>query len=119
MQAVAWLILLAVNETVIAHPTSLVVLVAALSLLVVGGGLVIALTSPDRRQAQLLYSGGIVGPLLVASVLPEHPANTVAKLAVGNPTTTTWILLVCYCFVAIFAFLTIRTVSKRIDDRSL
>ncbi len=116
LQAVAWLVLLALNGTVIVHPISLIVFVAALSVLVVGGGLVIALTSPDRRQAQLLYSGGIVGALVVASVLPEHPANSVAKFAVGNPTTTTWLLLAGYCIAGILAFLTIRTVATRIDD---
>ncbi|SEQ37862.1 ABC transporter permease [Natrinema salaciae] len=119
LQAVAWLLLLAVNGTAIAAPVALVVLVAALSLLVVTVGVAVALWAPDRRQAQLLYSMATVGALVVATGLPEHPANTVAKFAIGNPTTTTWGLLGAYCLLAIAAFIVLGRGIGRLDPDSL
>lgn len=118
-QAIVWLLLLTLNGTVIANPSALVILVAALSLLVVGVGLGVALVSPDRRQAQLLYSGAVIGALVVASVLPEHPANTVAKLAVGSATSTTWVLLALYCAAGIVAFVGLRAGVDRLNAESL
>ncbi len=119
VQAIAWLALLAVNGTAIAGPAALVVLVAALSLLVVTGGVAVALWAPDRRQAQLLYSVAVVGALVVATVLPEHPANTVAKFAIGNPTTTTWGLLAGYCLLAVAAVVSLQWGVDRLEPESL
>ncbi|QCW03700.1 ABC transporter permease [Natrinema pallidum] len=119
LQALVWLLLLAGNGTTIAAPIALVALVAALSLLVVTAGIGIALWAPDRRQAQLLYSTATVGALVAATVLPEHPANTVAKLAIGNPTATTWGLLVGYCLLAVSAFAALRRVIGRLEPDSL
>ncbi|MFC4543615.1 ABC transporter permease [Halosolutus amylolyticus] len=119
IQAIAWLVLLAVNGTAIAGPVALVVLVGALSLLVVGLGTIVALYAPDRRQAQLLYSGGIVGGLVVASLLPEHPANTIAKFAIGAATTMSWLLLGLYGLLGIAAFLAVRKSVALVDPESL
>ncbi len=119
LQAIAWLGLLVANGTAIASPTALIVLVAALSLLVVGIGVAVSLYAPDRRQAQLLYSIGIVGALVVASVLPEHPANTVAKFAVGNPTVISWLSLVAYCLVGVGAFAAVKAAVSRLDPDAL
>jgi ABC-type Na+ efflux pump permease subunit len=115
IQAIAWFLLLTVNGTTIAAPVALVVLVAVLSLLVVTVGVAVALWAPDRRQAQLLYSMATVGALVVATALPEHPANTVAKFALGNPTATTWGLLAAYALVAIGAFVVLRRVIGRLE----
>ncbi len=92
---------------------------SALSLLVVTVGVAVALWAPDRRQAQLLYSMATVGALVVATVLPEHPANTVAKFAIGNPTATTWGLLAGYCLFAIAAFLALKRGIGRLEPDSL
>lgn len=119
LQAIAWLFLLTANGTSIAGPAALVVLVAALSLLVVTVGVAIALWAPDRRQSQLLYSVATVGALVVATILPEHPANTVAKFAIGNPTGTTWALLAGYCLLAIGAFVALRQWLGRLEPDSL
>ncbi len=119
LQAIAWLALLIVNGTTIAQPIALIALVSALSVLVVGVGALVSLYAPDRRQAQLLYSSGIVGTLVVATILPEHPANTIAKFAIGSATTTTWLLLGLYCLVGIAAFLAVRTVVGVIEPESL
>ncbi len=109
IQAVAWLALLAFNGTVIASPMALVVLVAALALFIATAGTAITLVAPDRRQAQLCYSVGIVGALVLATALPEHPGNTVAKFAIGNPTTITWLSLAGYCLLAAGTVLAVRT----------
>ncbi|ELY38580.1 ABC transporter permease [Natronorubrum tibetense] len=119
LQAAAWLVLLAVNGTGIASPTALVVLVSALALLVTAAGTAIALVAPDRRQAQIGYSVGIVAALVIATLLPEHPANTVAKFAIGSPTATTWLSLVGYCLVAVVVFLGVRAGITRLDTDSL
>ncbi|QCS42987.1 ABC transporter permease [Natrinema versiforme] len=119
LQAIAWLFLLTANGTSIAGPAALVVLVAALSLLVVTVGVAIALWAPDRRQAQLLYSVATVGALVVATILPEHPANTVAKFSIGNPTATTWALLAGYCLLAVGAFVALRRWIDRLEPDSL
>lgn len=119
LQAVAWLVLLAYNGTAIASPTALVVLVAALALLVTAAGAGVALVAPDRRQAQIGYSVGIVGALVIATLLPEHPANTVAKFAIGSPTATTWLSLAGYCLLAIAVFVGVRTGIARFDTDSL
>ncbi|WP_440769217.1 ABC transporter permease [Natronorubrum sp. DTA28] len=119
LQAAAWLVLLAFNGTGIASPTALVVLVAALALLVTAVGTGIALVAPDRRQAQIGYSVGIVAALVVATLLPEHPANTVAKFAIGSPTATTWLSLAGYCLIALVVFLGVRSAIARLDADSL
>ena len=119
LQAVAWLGLLALNGTAIASPTALVVLVGALSLTVAAAGTAVAFFAPDRRQAQLWYSVGIVAALVTSTLLPEHPANTVAKFAVGNPTTTSWLTLAGYCLLAAGAVLAVRRYVARIRPESL
>ncbi len=119
IQAIAWFLLLTINGTAVAMPAALVVLVAALVLLVVAVGIATALVAPDRRQAQLVYSVAAVGALVVSTVLPEHPANTVAKFAIGNPTATTWGLLAAYCVLAVGAFLVARRGVGRLDADSL
>ncbi|MFP8952433.1 ABC transporter permease [Natrialbaceae archaeon A-arb3/5] len=119
LQAAAWIGLLAANGTAIANPLALLVLVTALALLVVGIGGTVALTAPDRRQAQLLYSIGIVGALVVATALPEHPANTVAKFAIGSETATTWLLLALYCLLGALAFAAVKHTVDRVTGNSL
>ncbi len=119
VQAGAWLALLAFNGITIASPIALIAFVGALSVVIVGIGLAIALYAPDRRQAQLLYSGMILGALVLASLLPEHPANTVAKFAVGSPTTTTWLLLGGYCLAGLLAYVAVLAGVDRLDPAAL
>ncbi|USZ72755.1 ABC transporter permease [Natronosalvus halobius] len=119
LQGLAWLLLLAFNGTAIANPAALIVFVAALALLIVALGMGVALYAPDRRQAQLLYSAGIVGLLVVTSLLPEHPANTVAKLAIGSETTTTWLLFAGYVVAGLGAYLLLQWGLERVDQAAL
>ena len=57
--------------------------------------------------------------LVVSVGLPEHPANTVAKFAIGNPTTTTWLLLALYCLLAAVAVSLLRRGVRRLEPESL
>jgi ABC-type Na+ efflux pump permease subunit len=114
-QVVLWLGLLHVNGIPIAHALPVVGLVAALAAALVGLGIAIAMLAPDRRQAQLVYSVGVLSVFVVASVLPEHPANTVAKFAIGSPTGTTWGLLAGYLVVGALVLLATRFLVGRVS----
>ena len=119
VQAATWIALLGLNGIAIANVLALLTLVTALATIVVAAGLAVALTAPDRRQAQLLYSGGVLGALVLSTLLPEHPANTIAKLAVGSSTTTTWLSLVAYGLLGVVAVVALRRVVDRLDPASL
>lgn len=92
-QASLWLALLWLNGVSIAHPVWLVAFVGAVATATAIGSLWIALWVPDRRQGQLVYSVGILAVLAGATALPEHPANTIAKLGLGTPTVWSWLLV--------------------------
>lgn len=93
LQAAVWLGLLALNGIPVAHPLSLLAFVGAAATVLVGAGEALALRVDDRRDAQLLYSFGALAAIGAASLLPESPPNVAAKLAIGSPTTVTWLTL--------------------------
>ena len=94
IQAALWLALLSANGTAIAPaPTALATIVgvvgllgltAGLAALVTALGAALALTAPDRRAAQTVYSLGVLGLFGAAALSPVNPANVAAKLAVGS-----------------------------------
>jgi ABC-2 type transport system permease protein len=57
----------------------------------------------------------VLSVFVVASVLPEHPANTVASVAIGSPTGTTWQLLAGYLLAGAAVLLAIRFLVGRIS----
>jgi ABC-type Na+ efflux pump permease subunit len=118
-QALLWVALLSANGTAVANPLGLGVVVAGVATALVVGGAGIALATPDRRQAQFLYSSGVLGTAVVASLLPEHPANTVAKLAVGSATTATWVAVAGYATLGVVAYLAVRVGVTRVDPEGL
>jgi len=119
LQAVAWLVLLGVNGTVVRNLGLLVVLVAGLAFAVVSFGVAVALWTSDRRQAQFLYSAGIIAAATFGGFLPEHPANTVARLAIGTTTPTTVALAVGYAVTGAVAYLALRGAVGRLDPERL
>lgn len=119
LQAALWIALLRLNGIAIANVTALLVLVLALAVAVVVVGLGIALVAPDRRQAQLLYSFGVLAAFLVAAVLPEHPANTIAKLAIESATVTTWAHWAFYLVLGVLLLAVTRKAIDRIDPDQL
>lgn len=118
-QALLWIALLASNGTAIANPLALVAMVAGIATTLVVVGAAIALVTPDRRQAQFLYSSGVLAVAVVAALLPEHPANTVAKLAVGSATTATWVAVGGYVVLGVVAYLAVRVGVDRVDAENL
>lgn len=88
-QALVWLALLQVNGVVIDAPVALLVLVAGVTAVAVGFGATVALWFKERKQAQFVYSVGIVVFFALTFAFPESAANTVAKLAAGGATKET------------------------------
>jgi ABC-type Na+ efflux pump permease subunit len=119
IQAGLWLALLEFNGTSIDNFTPLLLLVTALSAVVVAFGMVIALLTPDRRQAQLVYSMSLLALFAAAVALPEHPANTVAKLAIGSPSSITWIATALIVVLGGVLFAAAREGIRRLDPESI
>jgi len=118
-QAALWLGLLAINGIPVANALPVLALVAAVAAAIVSLGIAIALLAPDRRQAQLVYSVGVLSVFVVASLLPEHPANTVAKLAIGSPTGTTWTLVGGYAVAGVMGVTLVRVAVGRLSIDAL
>jgi ABC-2 type transport system permease protein len=90
LQALLWVGLLQFNGFAISNVLALVAFVAAITAITVIVGIALSLVTRKRRQAQLLYSVLVLALFGVTVVAPEHPAATVARLAAGSATTTTF-----------------------------
>ncbi|WP_277555750.1 ABC transporter permease [Halobaculum limi] len=109
IQAALWLALLSANGTVIAPgPDTLSTVVGVLGLLglttglaalVTALGAALALTAPDRRAAQTVYSLGVLGLFGAAALSPVNPANVAAKLAVGSADAASYLAVVVVCLL--------------------
>ena len=108
LQAGAWLVLLSFNGTQISNPTEILLLVTGFSVAVVSMGAFAALQFRDRKQAQFLFSMGLLVVFSATYLLPESPANTVARLAIGSPTRLTHAMVVIYGLVALAGYLAVR-----------
>lgn len=115
VQAALWLVLLRVNGTPIENVPALLAVVGALALAVVSMGIGLALVTTDRRQAQFLYSFGILAIAMVTALLPEHPLNTIAKLSIGSPATSTWIAVAGYLLLGVLSLLALQVAVSRLD----
>jgi ABC-2 type transport system permease protein len=119
IQALAWLLLLGFNGTAVANVGAIVAVVAGLALAVTTLGLALSLLAPDRRQAQFLYATGVLSIVALTTLLPEHPANTIARLAIGSPAETTWIAVAGYGVIGVGGYLVMRTLVRRLDVEGL
>jgi len=119
IQALAWLLLLGFNGTAVANVPAIVAVVAGLSLAVTTLGLALSLLAPDRRQAQFLYATGVLTVVALTTLLPEHPANTIARLAIASPARSTWIAVAGYLAVGVGGYLAIRALVARLDVEGL
>jgi ABC-type Na+ efflux pump permease subunit len=115
VQALLWIGLLRLNGTTVEHVPVLIALVAALATILVCLGVGLAVTIGERRQAQLLYSLVMLTGLSAAVFLPEHPANTIARLAIGSPGTETFLAAAGYVVIALVALIGIAVVTTRVD----
>jgi len=119
VQVVLWIALLAVNGISVDNPLALLVLVSAVTTVVVAVGVLLGLVMRTRQQAQLLYSTLVLALFGLAALLPEHPATTVARLAVGSGTTGTIAHVGFFAAVAVAVALGTRRYVGGIDPGTL
>jgi ABC-type Na+ efflux pump permease subunit len=119
LQAVLWIGLLRLNGIGISHVLPLLVVVTAIATITVVLGIVLALVTARRRQAQLLYS--ILALLLfgTAALLPEHPASTIALLAVDSTTPGTFAHVAGITVFAVVVLAVVRRYVTGLDPESL
>jgi hypothetical protein len=111
--------MLSLNGIPVSNVVGVLLFVAALSVIVVGGGVGVALAVPDRQRAQLLYSLGVLGAFAAAAFLPEPPATTAARLAIDSPAATTLPSVAGYAVVAVLVVVGLRLFVRRVDPESL
>lgn len=110
LQAGTWLVLLSFQGTAISNPLEIVLLVTAFSIAVVALGALLALHLRDRKQAQFLFSMALLVVFSATYLLPESPANTVAKLAIGSPSSMTHAMVGVYVALSIVGYAAVRWV---------
>ena len=118
-QALLWIGLLSLNGIGVANVPLLLVMVAAVATIVVLIGVLLGLYLGERKSAQLIYSIGVLALFAGGVLLPEHPATTVAKLAVDSPSTTTYALVGALAVGAMALAVVARAFVSRVDPESL
>jgi ABC-2 type transport system permease protein len=119
LQAALWLALLHLNGISIGNPASLLVMVTAVTTVAVAAGLLFGLVTGQRRRAQFLYSMLMIFLFGVASLLPEHPASTMVKLAADSATLATFAHVAAAAVVAAGAYALVRRYVTGLDPESL
>jgi ABC-type Na+ efflux pump permease subunit len=114
IQAAAWLLLVSANGVAVQNIPALLVLVTGVTLVVGAIGALVAMRYRDRSKSQFIYSAAIVGLFSLATLLPEHPVNTVARLSIGSATGMTYTLTALYLFVGVLAVWLLRTYVSRV-----
>jgi ABC-type Na+ efflux pump permease subunit len=117
LQAALWIALLRFDGTGVARVPELLTYVAALATTVSAVGLALAALAADRRLAQFLYSAGILVVFAATLLLPESPANTVARLAIGSPGPGTYVSLAGAVLLAVLSVVGLRLAARRADGR--
>lgn len=118
-QVLAWFLLLGFNDIAIANVEWLLVLATAVAILAVSCGTALAVALPRRSRAQLTYSFGALSVFVASAILPEHPATTVARLAIGSATAGTYTHVVGYVAVAIIAVALLWAWIERVDPETV
>jgi ABC-type Na+ efflux pump permease subunit len=90
LQVLLWIVLLELNDITISNIGVLLVFAGSLAVIAVVFAAGLALAVPVRQRAQLTYSLGMLAAFAAAGLLPEHPATTVALLAIDSGTATTY-----------------------------
>jgi len=108
LQVGLWIVLLELNHIAVHRIALLVTLTAALAVLAVSFAAALALAIPVRQRAQLTYSLGALAAFAAAAALPEHPATTVALLAIGSATQVSLAHVAGYAVAAVLAALSVR-----------
>lgn len=118
-QAALWLGLLRLNGIGVANVPALLLFVVGLAAAFVAFGLALAMAESDRQRAQLLYSLSALAFFGVAAAFPQHPATTVALLAVDSATVTTVATVGAALVAGAAAALGVGWVARRVDAERL
>jgi ABC-type Na+ efflux pump permease subunit len=89
-QATVWIGLLMWRGFAVSNIPAILTFITAATVIVVTLGVLLGVVLQRRRPAQLLFSVITLVLFGGATLLPEHPATTVAKLAVDSPTLLTY-----------------------------
>ncbi|MFB6118678.1 ABC transporter permease [Halosegnis sp.] len=119
VQVTLWLGLLALNDIAVANVAGLLVYAAAVAVLLVTAGVALGLLVPNRERAQLLYSLGALAVFTLAGFLPEHPATTIARLAIDSPAAATYGLVAVSVAAAGLAVAGLARLVASLDPESL
>ena len=119
LQVMLWIVLLELNDIAIANPAAILVFASAVAVLAVVFAAALALAVPIRQRAQLSYSLGLLAAFAVAALLPEHPATTVALLAIDSATITTYTHLGGAVVAALGFAAVLRVWVRNFDAESL
>jgi ABC-type Na+ efflux pump permease subunit len=119
LQALLWTLLLGFNGIDVGNVVPLLAFVTAVATVTVALGVGLGLVTARRRQSQLLYSVFVIVLFGSAIVLPEHPATTVAKLAVDSPTAVTYAHVAGFVATAVVVLAAVRRLAGRTDPESL
>lgn len=114
-QAALWFAFLTLNGTPIQNPLLVLLVVASVTAVLVGGGALLSLWAGRRREAQLIYSFGTLAVFGGSTLLPENAPNAVAKLAVGSPTTATYAFVAGAAIAGILTYAALRAAVGRVD----
>jgi len=118
-QALLWALLLLANGIPVANLGPILLFVTAVTTVVVTVGVLLGVGLRKRRPAQLLYSVVTLVLFGGAVLLPEHPATTVAKLAVDSPTLLTYAHVVGVVALAVGGYAVARRFVGRLDAEGL
>jgi ABC-type Na+ efflux pump permease subunit len=119
LQVLLWIVLLELNGIAVANPATILVFASVVAVLAVVFAAALALTVPIRQRAQLSYSLGLLAAFAGAALLPEHPATTVALLAIDSATLTTYAHLGGAVVAAIGFAAVLRVWVRGFDAESL
>ncbi|MFB6299821.1 MAG: ABC transporter permease [Halobacteriales archaeon] len=114
LQTGAWILLLGMNNIPVNNGLALLTLTTAAGAIVVILGSGLALAFRSRRQVQFLYSIGVLVLFGGSYLLPESPANTVAKLAIGSPGRLTFGMVAAVVITAVAGYLVVRLGIRRL-----
>jgi hypothetical protein len=114
-----WLALLSTNGIAVSNPAAILLFITAVTVVVVTLGVVLGITLQNRRPAQLLFSVLTLVLFGGAVLLPEHPATTVAKLAVDSPTLLTYSHVGGAVLLAVAGYAVARVYIGRVAAESL
>lgn len=119
VQVLLWVVLLEFNGIAIENVVAILAFSSSLATLAVVFAAAIALSVPVRQRAQLSYSLGLLAAFSAAALLPEHPATTIALLAIDSATATTYAHVGSGIVAAVGFAVLLRVWVREFDGESL